>query len=530
MLGRRRSKKDFMSKLAEIIKLGIAPGFNTKTTDPTLPQNAVPRAFKELEQTQSASSIARDSGFSVKKIKKIWNMLAVLTALLATTAQAGDLTRSVTFSDGQRITAGQLHTLVDGASVNATFLTGKNLNSTVETTDYVLVYDTSAGVFTKMTLSTLVMANTGLITTQADDPNPDYNDYVLTYDASASSFAKVSITNLLYNTNLIAVLPNITNLTQSATMWVRHSGTNAQIEVTNLLSNFSYLTYRVPFTNLSRHTTPTNTDRLLIWDSVAGTNKWTGLSGLVTNLPTVTTNGPNDWLMVVTNGNVSKMGYGNLVTNIYTFVTNNNSPFETSARAIISQCLPQTATVATPAFDAINNHLYATNHGFVTGWAVTVQNSTSYASRPTPLNTNTLYFCRSNNSYTLALYTNKSDALAGNANSVVITSAGSATTLICHIKTDSTYNCEVTARSAVGTAANDPGYFQLWFNTPTTSTNYYVQGTAGQRSDVYAPYCAIVRSSIAPVTTNGFVFAFHYAGNAVMADTFARAQVMVWPE
>ena len=523
-------RMNFMGKLSEIIKLGIAPGFNTKTTDPTLPQNSVPRAFKELEQTQSASTIARDSGFSVKKIKKIWNMLALLTLMLVQ-AHGADITRGVTINTS-RLTTSQLHSLIDTATVSTGFYSdaGKDLISAVDSTDYFLIYDLSAGLYKKMTLGTLLMNNTGFITTQTEKTNPAYNDYTIIYNASGTALGRVSMTNLLYNTNLIATLPNITNLTQSATMKVLHGGTNAQIEVTNLLANFSYLTYRVPFTNLAQHITPTNTDRLLIWDSVVGTNKWTGLSGLVTNLPTVTTNGPNDWLMVVTNGNVSKMGYGNLVTNIYTFVTNNNSPFETSARAIISQLLPQTATVATPAFDAVNNHLYATNHGFVTGWSVTVQNSTSYASRPTPLNTNTLYFCRSNNSYTLALYTNKSDALAGNANSVVITSAGAATTLICHIKTDSTYNCEVTARSVVGSAANEPGYFQLWFNTPTTSTNYYVQGTAGQRSDVYAPYCAIVRSSIAPVTTNGFVFAFHYAGNAVMTDTFARAQVMVWPE
>jgi hypothetical protein len=307
---RAAAKVKTMSKLAEIIKLGIAPGCNTKAIDPSLPEKAVPRAFKELEQTQGSSKISRDSGFSVKAIKRIWNMLTFLTALLATTANAGDLTRSITFSDGQRITAAQLHTLVDGASIGATFLTGKNLNSTVEAADYVLVYDTSAGVYTKMTLSTLLMANTGLITTQTDDPNPAYNDYVLTYDASASSFAKVSITNLIYNTNLIAVLPSITNLTQSATMWVRHSGTNAQIEVTNLWLNF---TYRAPFTNLAQHTAPTNTDRLLIWDSTAGTNKYTTLSGFFTNLTATTTNGASDYYITITNGTPKLITYANMV-------------------------------------------------------------------------------------------------------------------------------------------------------------------------------------------------------------------------
>lgn len=63
-----------MGRLAEIIKTGLAPGFNTRAIDPTLPEKAVPKAFKDLEQKDSASKIARDSGFTVKQIKKIWKM------------------------------------------------------------------------------------------------------------------------------------------------------------------------------------------------------------------------------------------------------------------------------------------------------------------------------------------------------------------------------------------------------------------------------------------------------------------------
>lgn len=303
-----------MSKLSEIIKLGIAPGFNTKTTDPTLPQNAVPRAFKELEQTQSASTIARESGFSVKKIKKIWNMLAMLTALLAVQAQAADLTRGVTITTS-RLTTSQLHSLIDTATVSTGFYTDatKDVLGTVDSTDYFLLYDVSAGLYKKMTFSTLLLANTDLITTQADDVNPAYNDYVLTYNASATALAKVSMTNLLYNTNLIASLPNITNLTQSATMKVLHGGTNAQIEVTNLWANFKY---RAAFTNLVEHTAPTNTDKFLVWDSVANTNKYTTLSGLFTNLTTTTTNGASDWYLTITNGTPKLIPYQNIVNNV----------------------------------------------------------------------------------------------------------------------------------------------------------------------------------------------------------------------
>jgi hypothetical protein len=63
-----------MGRLAEILKTGRAPGVRTGALDPTLPEVAVPRAFRQLEQKEGASKIARDSGFSVKRIKKIWNI------------------------------------------------------------------------------------------------------------------------------------------------------------------------------------------------------------------------------------------------------------------------------------------------------------------------------------------------------------------------------------------------------------------------------------------------------------------------
>jgi LysM repeat protein len=62
------------SRLREILASGVAPGFNTRAIDPTRPEIAVPKAFKDLEQKDSASKIARDSGFTVKQIKKIWKI------------------------------------------------------------------------------------------------------------------------------------------------------------------------------------------------------------------------------------------------------------------------------------------------------------------------------------------------------------------------------------------------------------------------------------------------------------------------
>lgn len=49
----------------------IIPG---AVLDPTSADAAVPRAFKELEQTMSTSEIERRTGYKRGQIKKIWNL------------------------------------------------------------------------------------------------------------------------------------------------------------------------------------------------------------------------------------------------------------------------------------------------------------------------------------------------------------------------------------------------------------------------------------------------------------------------
>ncbi len=49
----------------------IIPG---AVLDPTSADAAVPRAFKELEQTMPADQIERVTGYSPRKIKEVWNM------------------------------------------------------------------------------------------------------------------------------------------------------------------------------------------------------------------------------------------------------------------------------------------------------------------------------------------------------------------------------------------------------------------------------------------------------------------------
>ncbi len=63
-----------MSGLAEIIRSGKPPGFNTKVLDPGHPRRAIPRALKQLEAHEPASKIARAAGFPVNRLKKVWKI------------------------------------------------------------------------------------------------------------------------------------------------------------------------------------------------------------------------------------------------------------------------------------------------------------------------------------------------------------------------------------------------------------------------------------------------------------------------
>ena len=256
---------------------------------------------------------------------RVFALLAVLVGWTLGAA-ATDLTRNVTFTDGSRLTASQLHALIDGASISTTFYNdaGKNLLTAVDPADVFLVYDVSTGLYKRMTMNTLIMANTDVITTQTEKANPTAADYFLLYDAAGVGLKKVSFGNLLLsNTNLIGLQPAITNLLLADSWFLtRNGGTNNQIELTNLWNNFIY---SAALTNLTEHTTPTNTDRLLIYDRLTGTNKYTTLIGFVTNRPAALYPVMTSQISLVETGEVKQITLtslaGVLATNTPTFTS-----------------------------------------------------------------------------------------------------------------------------------------------------------------------------------------------------------------
>lgn len=63
-----------VSGIREILKSGHAPGIKTNALDPGCPKAAVPRALRQLEQTEHHSRIAHSAGYSTNRLKKIWKI------------------------------------------------------------------------------------------------------------------------------------------------------------------------------------------------------------------------------------------------------------------------------------------------------------------------------------------------------------------------------------------------------------------------------------------------------------------------
>lgn len=288
-------------------------------------------------------TIEADLEFQVRtnrtnRLVLVWLWMAI-GALLINLARGADIQRGTTFTDGQTLSASDLHTLVDNATIVTAFLTGKSSASSAVGGDLLLLY--SGGVFYKITANALLYQNTVLITGQTEKTGPETGDFLLLYDATALALKKVSAGNL--SSNSIALQPFIghTNLSLANTILpVLNNSTNGRTSLSNLFALYPYIT---PFTNLSAHTAPTNTDRLLIWDSVAGANKTVSLGSVITQAVTFVTLS-NNAVVPVVNYTGGLLIYGQTtVSNLGRFVAQR---FTSSSGALV----PSTSTTNTHGF------------------------------------------------------------------------------------------------------------------------------------------------------------------------------------
>jgi hypothetical protein len=315
------------------------------------------------------------------------NIILSLLIMAGLSARAADITAGTIFTPGQQnITHVTLNAIVGGATINTAFYTAKSAG-TPAAADVLLFYSTGLTDFRKATFQTALYNNTGLITTQTEDASPEPGDFVLTYDVSAAGYKKVTLQNLLANgtTNAIANFPTITTPTLAEFVPLSQSSTNVKVAASNLLYLF---TWTPPFTNLPTYSAPnslTNSDMLLIWDSVHGSNKQISVLGLTTNRPAVTAPALTAVIPIVNQGsNINQVTVSNLSrVMVQRFV--NASTFGVGAGATNSHGF--TTGLHFPSVLVCTVQCVGAENGYAVG-----DNLNSSAVQWTPGNTNTITF------------------------------------------------------------------------------------------------------------------------------------------
>lgn len=74
LLSRPVAERDAVAAGLKRRQVPSAVHFITGAPDPTGPDCAIPKALKELEQTQDHRKIAKGTGFSTQAMKEIWKI------------------------------------------------------------------------------------------------------------------------------------------------------------------------------------------------------------------------------------------------------------------------------------------------------------------------------------------------------------------------------------------------------------------------------------------------------------------------
>lgn len=271
------------------------------TSSPICEQTAdhqVPRALRSLSNNQ-VNDMVKESGLSRDKFKRVWNMIALLVAILVLPARATDISTGYAFSSGEpNVTHTKLNNAVNLATINTGFYTDKSASTTPAATDLALIYSVSDTAFRKVTLANLFLANAALITGQTEDTTPAAADYVLTYDVSATGLKKATLLNAVFENAALIPSRTIENAPAKDMFFLGYDGDWNKVARSNLWYQHWY--YRSSdFTNLTVHTAPTNSDALVLWDSLSGTNRQIPLINLFSNANRVTYSDPTNVITTI---------------------------------------------------------------------------------------------------------------------------------------------------------------------------------------------------------------------------------------
>jgi hypothetical protein len=261
-------------------------------------------------------------------------LIIAVWLLCAVVVHAADLSRGITFTDGQRITAAQLHQLIDNAQILPGYYTGKVSQTNLNATDILLVYSAASGTFHQVNGAQLFLNNTDWINSRTEKLRLNTNDYFVVYDVDGGIIAKVALTNILYggNQSVIAGARAPTNIWNNYTLlaWDNTSTPNTsnywRLTITNLYDNlgsnwFSWFQLgptNSGHTNVPLAAAPVLTDTNRFWtsrgDANANTNLFTTWGQMKQSVTNTSTIGQSvDLLMQATNATIQLLSCTDMV-------------------------------------------------------------------------------------------------------------------------------------------------------------------------------------------------------------------------
>lgn len=473
----------------------------------------------------------------------------------------GELVRGVTLTDGQTLTAADLHNLIDTAAVGADFYTSKTRIGSLPGGYDFLVYDAGSGFYRRVSATSALYANTNLYLSPALISAAPAWARLTVYNPTNNAINVITLSNVLYfgSTNIsAAALVLATTNGPTLPAW---SGAFSGLQTTNrphvlafgtngggpqyiTLSNFESAVAADLGTNFSL---PYTYDQVFRpWRSygvnIYGTN--TAGPGLYqTNDWGVSTNFPitDLWMSPQTNTatlldtdtlpiHAGGQGTNTSVTlgGLYQYLTNKNTlPPYTQARVQFSGYAANL-----PVFndaDSTGELIHAPTNVFTAGipYAVSVITNASQI-QVAEFQTNSLFYVvaqATNNSW-LRVFTNRNDALGG-TNYLNVTGAGSGTAnRLLYLTNFTSFNADVTQYVQGPNTVLD-GVYEVWFRTNAANNLYYVTGTTQRRSDGAFGWVALGTSApqvdkVRVITTPSY--------NAGLTLNYPLVQVLINPE
>jgi hypothetical protein len=519
-----------MNGLQEIIKSGIAPGVRcgSPAVDPNSVYAKVPKAFKEIERGErrskrgmDARDISKAFGMTTDFIKATWSksnprafgcVLALFA--LAYGASASDITTGESFVDGQTVHASDLNAMVNNATINPTFVSGKPIQTVPTAADYFLFYSPASGILERETLQAILSSplpyTQPFYTVYTNLPsNVSNNVFFPMYDPTNKVMAQIS---LPYLAPLLSQFVDVSSLDFSNTLTAYSplpdpQNTNNQVQFmiwgtngvpysltysnllqgvipvlgTNYLVGYTYNDSFAPWANYG-YAYPTNTGLTNVWGTYTNIFPITNLffmNNTYTTTNPVPTLLPADTIPI--NSGAQHTNTTATLTSIYQFVTNQNPsalPAYTQARVQfggipVTLSISNTANTAQGLIQVTTNALLLSSQIYCVD---VITNGTQVLWTGIAPNTPYYFIPTATNTMWGHVYSNYTDASLLQ-NNIPIANAGSGTlSQMLYLTNRTSFNADAIQVTTAGSV--NPEIYDVCFRTNAANANYYVTGTS----------------------------------------------------